>query len=82
MPDFGGPSIRSGVVEAANKTLAAQRIKRSGMRWRLVGGQAILTFRALIKSGRFESVCKAMIGAGAVLTNDNITANHTLALPA
>ena len=41
-----GIAIRSGVVEAANKTLVAQRMKRSGMRWRLVGGQAVLTFRA------------------------------------
>ena len=49
-----GIAIGSGVVEAANKTLVTQRMKRSGMRWRIVGGQAVLTFRALIKSGRFE----------------------------
>ena len=48
-----GIAIGSGVVEAANKTLGTQRMKRSGMRWRIVGGQAVLTFRALIKSGRF-----------------------------
>ncbi len=42
-----GIAIGSGVVEAANKTLVAQRMKRSGMRWRIVGGQAVLTFRAL-----------------------------------
>lgn len=46
--------IGSGVVEAACKTLAAQRMKCSGMRWRERGGQAILTFRALIQSDRFE----------------------------
>ena len=46
-----GVAIGSGVVEAANKTLVTQRMKRSGMRWRIVGGQAVLTFRALIKSG-------------------------------
>ena len=45
-----GIAIGSGVVEAANKTLVTQRMKRSGMRWRIVGGQAVLTFRALIKS--------------------------------
>jgi hypothetical protein len=39
--------IGSGVVEAACKTLVSQRLKRSGMRWRHTGGQAILTFRAL-----------------------------------
>ncbi len=46
--------IGSGVVEAACKTLATQRLKRSGMRWRQAGGQAILTFRALCQSDRFE----------------------------
>jgi hypothetical protein len=44
----------SGVVEAACKTLVSQRLKRSGMRWRMAGGQAILTFRALCQSERFE----------------------------
>jgi hypothetical protein len=45
--------IGSGVVEAACKTFVSQRLKRSGMRWRTVGGQAILTFRALCQSERF-----------------------------
>jgi hypothetical protein len=44
--------IGSGVVEAACKTLVSQRLKRSGMRWRTEGGQAILTFRALCQSER------------------------------
>ena len=46
--------IGSGVVEAACKTLVSQRLTRSGMRWRHRGGQAILTFRALCQSERFE----------------------------
>jgi hypothetical protein len=46
--------IGSGVVEAACKSLVSQRLKRSGMRWRVPGGQAILTFRALCQSERFE----------------------------
>jgi hypothetical protein len=46
--------LGSGVVEAACKTLVSQRLKRSGMRWRTAGGQAILTFRALCQSERFE----------------------------
>jgi hypothetical protein len=45
--------IGSGVVEAACKTLGSQRLKRSGMRWRVPGGQAIVTFRALCQSERF-----------------------------
>ena len=52
-----GIAIGSGVVEAANKTLVTQRMKRSGG-WRIVGGQAVLTFRAL---GRFERAWKALI---------------------
>ncbi len=46
--------IGSGVTEAACKTLATQRMKRSGMHWRHDGGQAILTFRALAQSERFD----------------------------
>jgi len=46
--------IGSGVTEAACKTLVAQRMKRSGMRWRHEGGQAILTFRSMIHSERFD----------------------------
>lgn len=46
--------IGSGIVEASCKTLVTQRLKRSGMRWQQHGGQSILSFRALIKSSRFE----------------------------
>ncbi len=46
--------IGTGVTEAACKTLATQRLKRSGMRWGEEGGQAILTFRALAQSDRFD----------------------------
>jgi hypothetical protein len=46
--------IGRGVVEAACKTLVAQRMKRSGMRWLSAGGQAILTLRSLIQSDRWE----------------------------
>lgn len=46
--------IGSGEVEAANKTLVTTRLKRAGARWTISGGQAILTFRTLCKSGRFH----------------------------
>ncbi len=46
--------IGSGVVEAACKTLVTQRMKRSGMRWRHEGGQAILTLRSMAQSSRFD----------------------------
>jgi hypothetical protein len=40
-----GFMIGSGIVEAACKTLVAQRLKQSGMRWSAGGAQAILTPR-------------------------------------
>jgi hypothetical protein len=45
----------SGVVEAPCKTVVTQRMKRSGQRWGIDGGQAILTFRALAQSDRFDA---------------------------
>src|SRR3990167_11516418 len=50
--------IGSGVVEASCKTLVGQRLKRAGMSWQHTGGQAILTFRSLIKSQRFDKACR------------------------
>lgn len=48
-----GLPIGSGVVEASCKTLATQRMKRSGMSWR-DGKQPILTIRSLQQSDRWE----------------------------
>ena len=48
-----GLPIGSGVVEAACKTLVAQRLKLSGMRWGR-GAQAILTARGWDQSERFD----------------------------
>jgi hypothetical protein len=48
-----GLPIGSGVIEAACKTLAAQRLKRSGMNWG-DGKQPILTIRSLQQSNRWE----------------------------
>ena len=67
--------IGSGVVEAACKTLANQRLKRSAMRWRQLGGQAILTLRALVQSERFGHGW-AMLSATyktEVVVPDNVT---------
>jgi len=49
-----GLPIASGVMEAACKTLVTQRLKQSGMAWTQTGGQAILTLRSLIQSGRWQ----------------------------
>jgi len=48
-----GLPIASGVIEATCKTLVTQRMKCSGMRWGMPGGQAILTLRSLIQSDRW-----------------------------
>jgi hypothetical protein len=45
--------LGSGVVEAACKTLVPQRLKGSGMAWSIAGGQALLTLRSLLQSGRW-----------------------------
>ena len=58
-----GLPIGSGVVEAACKTLVTHRLKRSGMRWEIAGGQAILTLRSVIQSERWT-------GAWSLLRND------------
>lgn len=47
--------IGSGVVEATCKTLATERMKRSGMSWLQEGGQAILTLRSLVQSNRWNN---------------------------
>jgi hypothetical protein len=49
-----GFMIGSGVVEAACKTLVAQRLKLSGMRWGTRGAQTILTLRGWDQSERFD----------------------------
>lgn len=49
-----GMAIGSGTVEAACKTLVAQRMKQSGMRWGMRGGQGILTVRGWTQSERFD----------------------------
>lgn len=49
-----GFMIGSGVVEAACKTLVAQRLKLSGMRWGTRGAQSILTMRGWDQSDRFD----------------------------
>ncbi len=54
--------VGSGVVEAACKTLAAERMKRSGMSWGDEGGQAILTLRSLIQSDRWDYAWELIAG--------------------
>ena len=46
--------IGSGVTEAACKTVVAQRLKLSGMRWGKSGAQVILDLRVVLLSGIWE----------------------------
>jgi hypothetical protein len=74
-----GMPIGSGVVEAACKTLVVQRMKRAGQRWRADGGQAILTFRGLAQSGRFDRGFDALAGlsrVGVGLPNNVLSFPH------
>ena len=70
--------IGSGIVEAACKTLVTQRLKRSGMRWRHAGGQAILTLRALMQSSRFDQAWASLSNTYRqdVAVPDNVVAFH------
>jgi hypothetical protein len=49
-----GWPIGSGVIEAACKSVVKQRMCRSGQRWSIKGGQAVLNLRAVVKSNRWE----------------------------
>lgn len=45
-----GLAVGSGVTEAACKTVFTQRLKQSGMRWHVDGGQVIVDLRILVLS--------------------------------
>jgi hypothetical protein len=57
-PDFIARNlpIGSGPIEAAAKTIIKQRMCRSGMRWTREKGQYVLTIRAYVQSGLWDSV--------------------------
>jgi hypothetical protein len=44
----------SGVVEVACKNLIGARIKKSGMRWSIDGGETVLILRSIILINRWE----------------------------
>ncbi len=58
--------IGSGIVEAANKVLVAQR-----MNWRIASGQAVLPFRVLQKSGLFDLTWSDLMAARDAAASDN-----------
>ena len=81
--DYAGAAARglpigSGVVEAACKTLVTERMKRSGMRWREAGGQAILTLRGWAQSDRFPAAWSLLSATyrGEVSLPDDVEVIH------
>lgn len=58
-----GYHVGSGVVEAACKTVAAARCKRSGMRWTRDGAQSVLALRTHRLSGRWDNYWKPLKAA-------------------
>lgn len=48
--------IGSGAIEAAQRTVVQQRLKRSGQRWTLDGGQQVLNLRTKKLSGKWNQV--------------------------
>ena len=55
--------IGSGVTEAACKTVFTQRLKQSGMTWKLEGGQWIVDLRVIHLSGIWSQVYQAYLQA-------------------
>lgn len=58
-----GMPIGSGVTEAACKTVFAERLKRSGMTWRVAGGQVIVDLRVLVLSGVWNQAHAAYLAS-------------------
>jgi hypothetical protein len=73
--DFGLP-VASGPLEAACKSLVLQRMKQSGMRWGMAGGQSILILRGRTQSERFDRACALLVATHQVIVTvlDNVVA--------
>ena len=52
--------IGTGITEAAAKTIVGTRMKRCGSRFSQHGGQAVMTFRAAVLSGRFDALHRSL----------------------
>jgi hypothetical protein len=58
-----GYPIGSGVVEGACRHLVKDRMEQSGMRWRIVGAQAVLSLRAIYLNDDWEAFHAARVQA-------------------
>lgn len=56
-----GLAVGSGVTEAACKTVFTQRLKQSGMRWQVEGGQVIVDLRLLVLSQVWDEAYQAYL---------------------
>ncbi len=59
-----GYHVGSGVVEAACKTVAGARCKRSGMRWSKAGAQSVLNLRCLKLNERWDRYWQPLKATG------------------
>lgn len=55
-----GYYIGSGAIESANKMVIQQRMKQSGMRWSIQGGQYIAALRTKHESGLWDDVVRTI----------------------
>jgi hypothetical protein len=53
--------IGSGVTESTCKLAVCDRLRRTGMRWSIAGGQAILTLRVLRINGEFDRAFSSLM---------------------
>jgi hypothetical protein len=51
--------VGSGVIEAGCKTVIGQRLKQSGMRWTVVGANAVIALRCRLLSNRWDDLWRA-----------------------
>ena len=58
-----GLPIGSGQIESAAKNIVQARLKRSGMRWSIDGGQHVLNIRTRVKDGRWDTAWDAYMAS-------------------
>lgn len=58
-----GLPLGSGVTEAACKTVFTQRLKQSGMRWDVAGGQVVVTLRVVLLSGVWDQAVARLLAS-------------------
>jgi hypothetical protein len=72
-----GLAVGSGVTEAACKTVFTQRLKQSGMRWQVSGGQVIVDLRILVLSQVWKETHQAYLIAKPQLPIGTIGKSNT-----